>query len=71
MNGSNHLDEAISRPFAVCPVCLRKVHDSMREVGMDLVMRERAIGQFFRDHGLEEDATDSDQRLALMQDKSI
>lgn len=71
MNGSNHLDEAISRPFAVCPVCLRKVHDSMREVGMDLVMRERAIGLFFRDHQLEEDATDSDQRLALMQDKSI
>ena len=71
MNGSNHLDEAISRPFAVCPVCLRKVHDSMREVGMDLVMRERAIGQFFRDNGLEEDATDSDQRLALMEDKSI
>ena len=71
MNGSNHLDEAISRPFAVCPVCLRKVHDSMREVGMDLVMRERAIGQFFRYHQLEEDATDSDQRLALMEDKSI
>ena len=32
MNGSNHIEEAESRPFVVCPVCLRKVHDSMRSV---------------------------------------
>ena len=25
MNGSNHLDESESRPFAICPVDLRKL----------------------------------------------
>ena len=67
MNGSNHLEEAISRPFSVCPVCLRKVHDSMRSIGMDLGLRERSIGAFLREHGMKEDAIESDQRLAVME----
>ena len=67
MNGSNHLEEAVSRPFAICPVCLRKVHDSMRAIGMDLGSRERAIGAFLREHGMEQDAIESDERLAVME----
>ena len=67
MNGSNHLEEAVTRPFCVCPVCLRKVHDSMRAVGMDLTERERSVGEFLREYGMEEDAAVSDQRLAVMQ----
>jgi hypothetical protein len=39
--------QAVSRPFAVCPVCLRKVHDSMRAVGMDLAEREQAVCRVF------------------------
>ena len=66
MNGSNHLEEAISRPFTTCPVCLRKVHDSMRAVGMDLGVRERLIGAFFREYGMDKDAAASDQRLMIM-----
>lgn len=68
MNGSNHLEEAVARPFVVCPVCLRKVHDSMRAVGMELAARERAVGAFFREHGMEEDAVMSDERLLVMGD---
>ena len=40
MNGSNHLDEADSRPLFLCPVCLRKLHHA---VGFDPVARYEAI----------------------------
>jgi len=36
MNGSNHLEEASSRPIYECPVCLRKLHLA---IGFDVVER--------------------------------
>jgi hypothetical protein len=64
MNGSNHLDESESRPFAVCPVDLRKLQltlDQAKVQGrdtqpVDLVARERSLALFFYEHGLPYDA---------------
>ena len=64
MNGSNHLDESESRPFAVCPVDLRKLQltlDQAKVQGrdtppVDLVARERSLAQFFDAHRLPDDA---------------
>ena len=64
MNGSNHLEESESRPFAACPVDLRKLQVTLDQakVGgrdqppIDLVARERSLAAFFERHGLEDDA---------------
>lgn len=40
MNGSNHLQETDSQPLHLCPVDLRKLHDS---VGFDPVERYRRL----------------------------
>ena len=64
MNGSNHLEESESRPFALCPVDLRKIQltlDQARVDGkatppVDLVARERGLLAFFEAHGLDDDA---------------
>lgn len=44
MNGSNHLQEADSRPMHLCPICLRKLHYTL---GFDVVMRYRRLLQFY------------------------
>lgn len=36
MNGSNHLEEADSRPLHLCPICLRKLHSA---IGFDVKKR--------------------------------
>ena len=64
MNGSNHLEEADARPFAVCPVDLRKLQltlDQARLDGkdtkpVDLAARERGLCAWFERYGLAEDA---------------
>ena len=64
MNGSNHLEESESRPFALCPVDLRKLQltlDQARVQGrdtppIDLVARQRRLSEFFDSHGLRDDA---------------
>ena len=64
MNGSYHLEESENRPFAACPVDLRKIQltiDQARIHGrdqppFDLVARERGLCSFFTRHGLHEDA---------------
>jgi len=64
MNGSNHLDESESRPFALCPVDLRKIQLTLDQakVGgkdtppLDLVARERSLIEWFVKHGLLVDA---------------
>jgi len=64
MNGSNHLGESESRPFAVCPVDLRKLQltlDQAKVKGIDsppvdLVERERRLATFFHEHQLAHDA---------------
>ena len=65
MNGSNHLEEAESRPFDLCPVDLRKLQltlDQAKVKGrdqppIDLVARGRGLIEWFDKHGLAEDAT--------------
>jgi len=64
MNGSNHLDESESRPFAACPVDLRKIELTINQAKLggkdappfDLVARERGLVAFFDANGLHEDA---------------
>lgn len=64
MNGSNHLDESESRPFALCPVDLRKLALTLDQAKLqgretpptDLLARERALMDWFEANGLEEDA---------------
>ena len=64
MNGSNHLDESESRPFAACPVDLRKIQLTLDQAKLggrdappfDLVARQRGLVDFFAAHGLIEDA---------------
>ena len=64
MNGSNHLDESEARPWAACPVDLRKLQltldqakiEGKASTPVDLVARERAMAAFFYAHGLHADA---------------
>ena len=61
MNGSNHLDESESRPFALCPVAVCKLRSTIDEARLpsgplDVIARERALLQWFEAHGLEDDA---------------
>jgi archaemetzincin len=60
MNGSNHLDEADSRPFHLCPVCLRKLHSA---TGFDVVKREERLREFFKANDFSEAAAWSEKRL--------
>jgi archaemetzincin len=53
MNGSNHLDESDSRPMFLCPVCLRKLHHSVR---FDVLQRYLRLQDFYRDEGFDEQA---------------
>jgi archaemetzincin len=49
MNGSNHLQESDSRPLSLCPVCLHKLHHTIR---FDVATRYRHLLQFYRRIGL-------------------
>jgi archaemetzincin len=61
MNGSNHLEEADARPQHVCPVCLRKLQHA---IGFDVVARYEALGRFYENAGLEDEAAWVAARLA-------
>jgi hypothetical protein len=60
---TNNLDETDRSPLHPCPVCLRKLHDS---IGFDVNARERALYQFYRKHGLAAEAGVADRRLARL-----
>jgi archaemetzincin len=60
LNGSNHLEEADSRPPALCPVCLRKLWHSVR---FDVVKRYEALESFYQAAGLIDDAAWVRERL--------
>jgi archaemetzincin len=61
LNGSNHLAEADARPMHLCPVCLRKLHHA---AGFDPAARYRKLAQFYRRHGLADQARFAAQRAA-------
>jgi archaemetzincin len=53
LNGSNHLAESDARPLHLCPVDLRKLHDS---IGFDVAARYRSLGDVCERLGLADDA---------------
>ncbi len=53
VNGGNHLVEFDATPQHLCPVCLRKLHQS---VGFDPVKRYEELSRFYRRHDWREDA---------------
>jgi archaemetzincin len=52
MNGSNNMEEADSRPNALCSVCLRKLYWNL---GFEVAERNEKLQNFFINHGLFED----------------
>ena len=71
MNGSNHLGESESRPFALCPVDVRKlsatINDARLPSGLfDAVGRERGMLEWFEKHGLHSDAVFTRRCLASL-----
>jgi predicted Zn-dependent protease len=64
MNGSNHLEESESRPFACCPIDVRKIQLTLDQAKVhgrdtppiDLAARQRGLIEFFDEHGLADDA---------------
>ncbi len=60
MNGSNHLQESDSRPFSLCPVCLRKLQFSIK---FDVVDRYQTLNYFYKKAGFENEAGWVSKRL--------
>lgn len=70
-SGSNHLEESESRPFALCPVDLRKLQSTIDASRLptgplDVIGREETLANFFEAHGLEADAAFSRKLVARM-----
>ncbi len=63
MNGSNHLDETDASPVHLCPVCLRKLRES---IGFDVVERYRALEAVYREAGLPEESAWVQKRAAYV-----
>jgi len=61
MNGSNHLDEADARPHHLCPVCLRKLHHTVR---FEPAARYRTLEAFYRQAGMTAEAAFVAERAA-------
>jgi archaemetzincin len=60
MNGSNSLAEGDAAPLHLCPVCLRKLHQS---VGFEILERERLLAIAFEEAGLTSEADWHRRRL--------
>jgi archaemetzincin len=63
MNGSNHLGESDSRPFHLCPVCLRKLQWSVK---WDLVKRDESLAALYHEFGFERESNWTKARLTKM-----
>lgn len=61
LNGSNSLIESDARTLHLCPVCLRKLHQS---VGFDVIKRNQDLSRFYRRHGWSEAAEWCEQQVA-------
>ena len=77
MNGSNHLEESEDRPFAICPIDVKKWHLALTaaklgpDVCTDLFSREETLHTIFTKHGLRADAARCRQRLAALRGEAI
>jgi archaemetzincin len=65
-NGSNNLAESDGKPVDLCPVCLRKLQDS---VGFDVVKRYEDLERFYRAEGWTAEAEWVRRRLAAINDR--
>lgn len=68
VNGSNHLAEADSRPQHLCPLCLRKLHHTIR---FDPARRYADLGRFYRRHSWFEEFDFTERQLARTQATSL
>jgi len=64
-NGSNNLAESDRKPVDLCPVCLRKLQDS---VGFDVVKRYEDLARFYRAEGWTAESEWVRHRLATIND---
>ena len=62
-NGSNSLAESDRKPVDLCPVCLRKLQDS---VGFDVVKRYEDLARFYRTEGWIAEAAWVSRRLVTI-----
>jgi archaemetzincin len=60
MNGSNNLRELDENRLHLCPACLKKLHWNL---AFDVGKRYQALGDFYRRHGLGDDAAWMARRL--------
>lgn len=60
LNGSNHLEESDARPLHLCPVCLRKLQDSIK---FDFVSRYANLLGFYRRSGFDDEARWVENRI--------
>eukprot|EP01084_Bolivina_argentea_P054436 99825_1 len=72
MNGSNHIEEADSRPIHLCPICLHKLYFSRlknfnNETKLNILQRYKYLADFFEIHGLNNDAIWFKKRLQYIQ----
>ena len=67
MNGSNNMDEADKQPLHLCPVDLRKLHES---VGFDVIKRYEMLKKFYSSVGINEEAQWLDRRLSFLKSDS-
>jgi archaemetzincin len=61
LNGANHLTEADTRTVHLCPICLRKLQDS---IGFDAVRRYSDLAKFYRKEGLLKEAEWCERQVA-------
>lgn len=61
MAGANHLAEADAHPVHLCPICLRKLQDS---VGFDAVRRYSDLAKFYRKEGWKTESEWCDRQVA-------
>ncbi len=66
MNGCNSLTESDGAPVHYCPVCLRKLADSL---GFEVLPRYRALAEFYASRGLKAEAEWVRARIAHLTEK--
>ncbi len=64
MNGSNHLAESDSRPFHLCPVCLRKLHQAHP---FDIPSRYRKLRDFWKAEAFDTEVGWLEKRISFIE----